>query len=147
MAGFRMEEPLPEVGSQLENGAKVVGIFEDKYERKRVLLRTRGGVRVKHQRGDAHEYCKAIAPLLAKRIKAERKARGWTLEEFGDRLGFSTGFARERVWGIENAARSTGILMGTLFHIAEVLGVPWRDLLPAEDAVREAMQARRARAR
>lgn len=48
---------------------------------------------------------------------------------------------------MEGDERGNGMLMGTLFHVAEVLGIPYRDLLPSDEEVRAAIKARRARAK
>lgn len=107
------------------------------------MLRDRRGVRVKHLRTtDAIRLNQLIAPLLAARIKMERKARGWTLVQFAERLGWTEGNPKERVWAIENATRGQGIRLGTIFLIGRTLGIPWRDLLPDDAAVEAAFTAK-----
>jgi RNA polymerase sigma factor (sigma-70 family) len=136
----------PEVGTRLENGDLIVGTFTDKHGQTRGLVRERRGVRVKHHReSEAYFFSRAIAPLVAARVKAERKARGWTLLEFAHRLGWRNGNPKERVWAIENATRGHGMLLGTLFHVAETLGVTWTHLLPAADEVHAAIKGTRGR--
>lgn len=141
-------ESLPEVGTRLENGDRVIGTFLDKYEQSRVLLRGRRGVRVKHHREpQAYFFSRAIAPLVAARVKAARKARGWTLLQFAHRLGWRDGNPKERVWAVENATRRHGMLLGTLFHVANTLGLDWTELLPSPGEVRQAIWTQRDKSR
>jgi hypothetical protein len=98
-----VKEEAPAIGTRLENGAKVIGTFEDKYEEQRLLLRTRHGIRVQRQRIEgAILFTQAIAPLIAARIKAERKARRWSLLEMARRVGVTTGNPKQRAWALEN---------------------------------------------
>lgn len=140
-----MKTEMPEPGTRLENGDRVVGAVVDKYEQTRIVVRSRHGTRICHAKEpEAYFYSRAIAPLVAARVKAARKARGWTLLQFAHRLGWRDGNPKERVWAIENATRRHGMLLGTLFHVAETLGLAWTDLLPSVEEARAAIKTQRA---
>lgn len=68
-------------------------------------------------------------PPIPLRIRAEREARGWSLEDLAGRLGV----ARQTVGRWETSGRDVGI--ANLFAIAAVMEIPVRQLLPGDDGL------------
>lgn len=65
------------------------------------------------------------------RIRAEREARGWTLEDLAERLGV----ARQTIGRWETEERDVGV--AALFAIASAMDIPVRLLLPGDDGLSE----------
>lgn len=60
--------------------------------------------------------------MLGLRIAFYRKKAGWTQEQFADKIGCSQGFL-SRVEA-NNGKQLTGISLGMIFRMAEVLDIP-----------------------
>lgn len=74
----------------------------------------------------------ALADAIGGRVRAERRARGWTL----DQLAASAGVSRRMVVNVEQGEANPSI--GTLLRLADALGVGLPTLVepPRTDAVR-----------
>lgn len=89
------------------------------------------------ERSIVHELSESVALIVGKRIRALRLERGWTLLDLLQRAGLSG--TRNRMKEIEQA-KSGGLKLGTLYAVANALGVEPHDLLPARSTVFDADQ-------
>ena len=118
----------------------VVVEFENKYGEKRVIHKTRNGLRVKQSgQSVALTLGHVIQPIVSAKIRAKRIERGLTLNELGRLSGVAPVNGKHRMYAIENPPNRSndgGIRFGTLYAIAIALDVPPSDLLPTLDEVK-----------
>ncbi len=117
---------------------RVVGEMTDQYGEKVVIHKTRHGIRkMRTELTPAVKNNQAVAPFIAQKIHALRKANGLSLLEFAHRLGWTEGNAKQRAWHVENGgARGEGVRLGTLYHIANTFGVDIATLIPSMEEFR-----------
>ena len=118
----------------------VVVEFENKYGEKKVIHKTRNGLRVKYTNPSvALSLGRAIQPVISAKIKQNRIERGLTYNELGRLSGVAPVNGKQRMFAIENPPcrqNDGGVRLGTLYAIAIALDVPITDLLPTADEVR-----------
>lgn len=118
--------------------------FEDRYGDSRVIHRKPNGVlAVARQRATvSHALGKWIGQYVGRRIREERLARGFTMDEVMIRAGLLGG--KSRMYEIEQA-QSIGIRLGTLYAMAAALEVDVTSLLPPAAEVMEHAQVQEVR--
>lgn len=113
--------------------------YKDRFGDDRVIRKTRRGWQKKRtRRTPALAFCRAIAAPIGAEIGRRRRAAGLTLKELCETAGLAGESPKSRMWAIENATRTQGIRLGTIYAIASALGVEATDLMPT---VREASEA------
>lgn len=66
----------------------------------------------------------AALKRAGERTREERKARGWTMEELGEKAGVTP----QTVWQLETH-KLRDVKFSTIWNVARALGVPVADLL------------------
>lgn len=114
----------------IRRGATIAKVT-DQYGDERIIYRQRGmrDLRIKNTKSTFALVCNRIAAdFISKEISRLRKESGMTMEQFAEKAQIKGG--KQRVYEIESNARKDGLRMGTLFAVANALGVDAKDLMP-----------------
>lgn len=112
---------------------KIMVEFEDKYGERRVIHKTRHGLKLKYMRRTVvHVLGPIIAPLVGAEVRRLRRERQMGPDELLQRAGLIAAEAQQknRMYEIEKGKRKHGVRLATLYALAEALGVEARHLLP-----------------
>ena len=120
---------------------KIIVEFEDKYGERRVVHRDkRGRMMLKRiKRSVSLVLNPVVARMVGSKIRAARRAKDMGPTELLYRAGLvaAVGCEKHRIYEIEKAGgrRGQGVRLGTLFALANALGVEAKDLLPTNAEV------------
>lgn len=116
----------------------LVAEFTDEFGEPREVHRYRNGVLRVKQKGETVRKAldAALVEIVATRLRAVRLEKGMTMVELARRANIPGG--KHQVHKLENPEIRGGCKMGTLFQLAEALGVGLDSLLPTKE---EAMDA------
>lgn len=110
-----------------------VAAFTDEYGDEQIIHRPKGRRLSVYKGGNTPALLmnRAVAVLLGQNIRRERERCGMTMKELGEKCGLCTGSPKQYIYHIETGFRKEGVRLGTLFVIAEALGVAPQALLPS----------------
>lgn len=115
----------------IRRGATIAKVT-DQYGDERIIYRQKGmkDYRLKNRTTTKSlSYNRTVSTMIAENIKKLRLEQGLSYEQLGIKAGIS-GTPKQRIYEIEKNTRKDGIRMGTLYCIAEALGVEVTALLP-----------------